>query len=165
MSSAIRVATLDAPPPTLRSGREELDNWLARHGLAATRAGSARVYLAEADGQAVGYFALSAGSVDPSHAGSRTRRGMPRHQIPVVLLARLAVDEASHGRGVGRELVWHAAALTLRVSRIIAVRALVVDALDERTAGFYEHLGFTPMTHDPVRLEILTKDLEQLASE
>jgi GNAT superfamily N-acetyltransferase len=106
VSSAIRVAVLDAPPPALRSGREELDNWLARYGLAATRAGSARVYLAEAaDGFAVGYFALSAGSVDPVYAGSRTRRGLPRHQIPVVLLARLAVEQTAQQRGVGRELV------------------------------------------------------------
>jgi GNAT superfamily N-acetyltransferase len=164
VSVPIRVAVLDAPPPALHSGRVELDGWLARHGLGATRAGSARVYLArDAGGAPVGYFALAAGSVDPSLVGSRTGKGMPRHPIPVVLLARLAVVEASQGRGVGRELVWYAASLALQASRLIAVRALVVDALDARTAGFYERLGFTPMEHDPLRLEVLIKDLEALA--
>ncbi len=67
--------------------------------------------------------------------------------------------------GIGRELVWRAAVLTLKASRLIAVRALVVDALGQRTAEFYEHLGFTPMEHDPLRLEILLKDLQMLASE
>jgi N-acetylglutamate synthase-like GNAT family acetyltransferase len=59
--------------------------------------------------------------------------------------------------------VWYAASLALQASRLIAVRALVVDALDARTAGFYERLGFTPMEHDPLRLEVLIKDLEVLA--
>lgn len=160
------MAVLDAPPPALRSGREELDTWLANHGLAATRAGSARVYVAEdRQGTLVGYFALAAGSVEHAHVDERIRKGMPRHPIPVVLLARLAVAQVAQGRGIGRELVWHAAELTLKASRLIAVRALLVDALDEQTAGFYERLGFTPLTVGSLRMRVLVKDLEPLASE
>ncbi len=79
MSEAIRVTPLQASPPAFRSGRDELDDWLTKHGLAATQAGSARVYLAHDGGALVGYFGLAAGAVDPAHAGTRTRRGMPRH--------------------------------------------------------------------------------------
>lgn len=165
MSGDILVAPLAAPPPGFRSGRAELDEWLTRHGAAATRSGSARVYLAESEGDAVGYFALAAGSVDPARTGTRTRRGMPRHPIPVVLLARLAVSEDAQGQGVGRELVRHAALLTLRVARLVAVRALVVDALDDPTAGFYAHVGFTANEANPLRLEILVKDLEVLTED
>jgi hypothetical protein len=105
MSGEIRVAALETPPPPFRSGRAELEEWLARHALQATRMGSARVFLAFNSEDAVaGYFALSAGSVVPENTGTRTRRGMPRHQIPVVLLARLAVAEDAQGGGVGREL-------------------------------------------------------------
>jgi len=163
LSEAIRVTPLQASPPAFRSGRDELDDWLTKHGLAATQAGSARVYLAHDGGALVGYFGLAAGAVDPAHAGTRTRRGVPRHQVPVVLLARLAVSRHARGQGIGREMVWHAAALTLRVSRLVAVRALVVDALDEIAAGFYAHLGLTPNEANPLRLEILVKDLENLA--
>lgn len=157
-----RVAVLRAPPPAFRSGHIELDDWLARYGLAATRSGSARVYLAEGQTGVVGYFALSAGSVDPALAGTRTRSGMPRHPIPVVLLARLAVSEQAQGRGLGRSLVEHAALATLKVARLVAVRALVVDAIDEAIARFYAQAGMTPNEANPLRLEILVKDLEPL---
>jgi predicted N-acetyltransferase YhbS len=87
---------------------------------------------------------------------------MPRHAIPVVLLARLAVSEDAQGQGIGRELVRHAALLTLKVAGLVGVRALVVDAVDEPTADFYEHVGFTPNDANPLRLEILTKDIDAL---
>ena len=157
------VAVLDAPAPRFRSGRPELDQWLSAHGLAATRAGSARVYLGYREAEVVGYFALSAGSIDPVLVGTRTGKGMPRHPIPAILLARMAVAEDAQGRGVGRELVAEAARLTLAVARLVAVRALVVDALDEAAAGFYEHVGFTRNEPNPMRLEILVKDLELAA--
>jgi predicted N-acetyltransferase YhbS len=165
VSSAIRVVALDAPPPEFRSGRVELDAWLSRYALQATRVGSARVFLAYEREELVGYFALAAGEVQHEHADARTRSGMPRHPIPVVLLARLAVAEAAQGRGIGRELVWHAAALSLRASRLIAVRALVVDAIDEETAGFYERVGFKRLAPGALRLRMLVKDLERLAAE
>ncbi len=125
-------------------------------------AGSARVYLAHSDTTLVGYFALAAGSVDPTRAGTRTRKGMPRHPIPVVLLARLAVSKDRQRRGVGRELVRNAAALTSRAAQLIGVRALVVDATDEATAQFYGRVGFTANEANPLRLEILIKDLDAL---
>ena len=112
-----------------------------------TRAGSARVYLAHADRALVGYFALAAGSVEHGQADERSRRGMPRHPIPAVLLARLAVAEAAQGQGFGRVLVGHAASLALQASHLIAVRLLVVDALDQPTAAD-ERLGFTRPVHD-----------------
>jgi GNAT superfamily N-acetyltransferase len=162
VSDEIRVAALSATPPDFTSRRDELDRWFAHHALDATRAGSARVSVAHRDERPLGYFALAAGSVDPAHAGTRTRTGMPRHPIPVVLLARLAVANQTQGQGVGRELVRSAAELTAKVARLIAVRALVVDALDEQAAAFYEHVGFTPMEADSLRLEILVKDLEPM---
>lgn len=84
---------------------------------------------------------------------------MPRHPIPVVLLARLAVGEEVQGQGIGRALVRHAALITVRAAALIGVRALVVDALDQPTARFYERVGFTPNAVDPLRLEVLVKDL------
>lgn len=157
------MAPLLASPPELRSGRTELDSWLADHARSATQAGSARTCLAHSDGEPVGYFALAAGSVEPVRAGTRTRRGMPRHAIPVVLLARLAVSESLQRQGLGRELVRHVCLITLQVARLVAVRALVVDAVDEPTARFYAAAGFTQNDANRLRLEILVKDIEALA--
>jgi GNAT superfamily N-acetyltransferase len=137
VSDAIRVVPIEAPPPAFACGRRELDDWLARHALQATRTGSARAYLAYEAEELVGYFALAAGALERELAGERTRKGMPRHQVPVVLLARLAVAEHAQGRGVGARLVGYIGGVVVRTSRLVAVRALVVDALDEATAGFY----------------------------
>jgi GNAT superfamily N-acetyltransferase len=87
---------------------------------------------------------------------------MARHPIPTALLARLAMPERAHGRGIRRLLVGHAAILAARASRLLAVRMLAIDALDPQTAEFYEHLGFTPVENDPLRLELLVKDLAEL---
>ena len=87
---------------------------------------------------------------------------MPRRPIPVVLLARLAVSERAQGRGLGRLLVEYAALATVKVARLVAVRALVVDALDDVTAQFYTRVGMTPNEDNPLWLEILVKDLEPL---
>lgn len=165
MSQHISLALIDAPPPVgFRCGRAELDEWLAKYALQATRAGSARTYLAtDTAGTIVGYVALAAGEIQFEAADERVRKGMPRHPIPAVLLARLAVASAAQGHGIGRELVWHAAAITLRVSRLIGVRALVVDALDEPTAAFYEHVGFKRLVNASLRLRLLVKDLEAIA--
>lgn len=70
------------------------------------------------------------------------------------------MGEEVHGQGIGRALVRHAATVTRRAAELIAVRALVVDALDQRTAAFYERVGFTPNTANALRLEILVKDIE-----
>ncbi len=165
MSTDIRVAPLEAAPASFRSGRGELDRWLEQYALAATRAGSARVYVADRGGELVGYLAVAAGSTEPERAGPRTRAGMPRHPIPVVVLARLAVSEASQGQGVGRRLVQYAALITDRVARLVAVRALVVDATDETAAGFYRRVGFAPASPGSPRLEMLIKDLTALLDE
>ncbi len=75
------------------------------------------------------------------------------------------VSEQAQGRGLGRALVEHAALATVKVARLVAVRALVVDALDEATARFYARVGMTSNEDNPLWLEILVKDLEPLVGD
>jgi GNAT superfamily N-acetyltransferase len=147
---------------TFASGVESLDTWLHRHARAAVGAGSARTYVVVDrgdDSRVVGYSALAAGAVEPDDVPVRVRAGMPRHPIPVVLLARLAVDEQVQGLGLGAFLLADAVRRTLSAADAIAVRALLVHAIDARARAFYERFGFVASPTDPLHLMVLVKDL------
>lgn len=144
------------------SGTESLDVWLHRHARAAAGAGSARTYVVTDrtdDARVVGSVALAAGSIEPAAAPTRVRAGMPRHPIPVVLLARLAVDQQVQGQGLGAFLLADAMRRTLSASDAVGVRALLVHAIDARARAFYERFGFTASTTDPLHLMLLVNDL------
>ncbi|MFA4928761.1 MAG: GNAT family N-acetyltransferase [Patulibacter sp.] len=145
-----------------RCGQPALDTWLVEHARTATGAGSARTYVVcdrEQDDRVVGYFALNAGGVEPARALPRVRAGMPRHPIPVVLLARLAADLSVQGRGLGAFLLADAMRRSLAAAESIAFRALPVNAKDKEARAFYERFGFVASPSDPLHLMLLMKDL------
>jgi len=97
----------------------------------------------EPDGKVAGYYTLVAAQVDHEHATAGVRRGLSRHfPIPVALLARLAVATPHQGAGLGRSLLLDALRRVLRASEELAIRAVTVDAIDERAASFYRSFGF-----------------------
>lgn len=143
-------------------GVESLSGWLPKHARAAAGSGSARTYVIEdaKQGRVVGYHALCAASVRRQEASPRAGRGMPRHPIPAVLLARLAVDRSVQGRGLGAFLLRDAAARTLTAAAELGIRVMLVHALDESARDFYLHHGFEPSRTDPMNLQLLVKDIE-----
>jgi len=145
-----------------RCGRAALDTWLVEHARTATGAGSARTYVVcdrEQDDRVVGYVALNAGAVEPAQAPRRVRAGMPRHPIPVVLLARLAVDLSVQGHGLGAFLLADAMRRSLAAAESVGVRALLVQAKGASARAFYERFGFAASPTDPLQLMLLMKDL------
>ena len=125
-------------------GREPLDSWLRHHAVNALNRGTAVTYVTmDEEGRLAGFYSLSANSVGRSDVhGGWLARNTPE-QIPVVLLGRLAIDLRHQGEGLGAMLLRDAVARALTASSQIGARALVVDPLDEKAAGFYEHYGFT----------------------
>lgn len=109
----------------------------------------------------VGYYSLAAGSVRLEDVPSRVARGLPRHPVPVILLARLAVDESERGRGLGAALLKNACQRYLQASAVIGSRALLTHAKDESARSFYLRFGFEPSPTDPLHLFLLTKDLRR----
>jgi GNAT superfamily N-acetyltransferase len=107
----------------------------------------------------VGYYALTAAELERQAATARVIKGMPRYPTPVVLLARLAVDLSVARQGIGAWLLRDAMLRTLCASQTIAVRALLVHALDEDARAFYCRNGLEPSQTDPLHLMILIKDL------
>jgi predicted N-acetyltransferase YhbS len=82
--------------------------------------------------------------------------------IPVLLLARLAVDQAMQGHGLGWRLLRDAILRTLQVAGQVGVRALLAHALDQRAADFYARYDFQPSPTDPLHMLLLLKDARAL---
>ena len=144
-------------------GKEALNLYLKRFALTNTAAGSARTFVVcLADTQRVaGYYSLAAGSVELAQVPGRVAKGLPKHPVPVVLLARLAVDCSFHGQGLGKELLRDALLRSLAAADKIGIRAVLVHAKDEEAARFYTYCGFSPSPTDPLHLLLLIKDLRQ----
>lgn len=87
------------------------------------------------------YATVSASSLDLIALPEGDRHGLPDYPLPVLRLARLAVDLRHQGVGIGRSLVRDMMLLALEQKRRVGCVGLVVDALPERIS-FYEELGF-----------------------
>lgn len=141
-------------------GDEALNRFLIRFALANQRARASRTYVALAGDAVVGFHTLVVGEVIPEQAPERIRKGLARHPIPLMVLARLAVAVEFQGRGLGAALLKDAISRTLAAAEIAGIRALAVHAKDERAQSFYAHFGFRPSPTDPLHLFLLLKDLQ-----
>jgi GNAT superfamily N-acetyltransferase len=146
-------------------GQPELDRFLARHALQAQQAHSSQTYVGVSGAKIVGFYTIVVGEVQHADAPERVVKGMPRHPIPLLVLARLAVHSEWQGRGLGTGLLHDALARTLQVADIVGVRALAVHAKDDDAASFYRHFGFMPSDTDPRHLFMLIKDIRAIAGD
>jgi GNAT superfamily N-acetyltransferase len=105
-----------------------------------------------------GCYSLAAAQVIFADAPVRLQKGVPRHPIPVVLLARLAVDRGRQGQGLGAALLKDAILRTLVAAEGVGVRALLVHAKDEAARAFYARYDFEPLPGHPLHLVLLLKD-------
>jgi len=146
-------------------GVDSLDTWLKRRALANQESGASRCFVAcDDEDRVVAYYALASGAIDAAQAPGRFRRNMP-DPIPIVILARLAVDLAQHGRGLGRALFKDAVYRVLNAADAIGIRGIVVHAISEQAKAFYETLGFDPSPADPLTLLITLTDLRAAVEE
>ena len=142
-------------------GDDSLDDWLRRYALINQASGSARTFVTCMDDRVVGYYALASGAVSQAGASPRVAKAMPE-PIPVLLLARLAVDQAVHGQGLGWRLLRDTIVRTLQVADQVGVRALLAHSLDQRAAEFYARHDFQPSPTDPLHMMLLLKDARAL---
>ena len=143
-----------------QSGNEALDRWLVRYAGQSERRDAARRFVITDAGVVIGYYALLAGELDHGQATTRTRKGMSRrYPIPVAILARLAVDHRHQARGLGATLLRDALRRVTLASEQLAVRAVVVHAVDDRAARFYEHFGFRALSATPRTLMVTLAEL------
>lgn len=143
-------------------GQEALNRFLQKHALQNQHSGGAQTYVGLAEGAVIGYYALAVGLVEQERAPERMKKGLAKHSIPIMLLARLAVDLHWQKRGVGAGLLKDAMLRTLQAADIAGIRALVVHAKDEPARTFYQRFDFLPSPTDPLHLFILLKDVRKL---
>jgi predicted N-acetyltransferase YhbS len=164
-----------SPPEPLRGkhdtegfecGEPSLDGWIERHARQAEASDSAKVFVTtDEGGRVVGFYALAAASVSPREATERLMQGQSMHQaVPVVLIGRLAVALDSQGNQLGRSLLQDALLRSASAADSIGARAVVVHAISDSAARFYEQFGFEASPTDPHHLILLMKDLRKLLS-
>jgi GNAT superfamily N-acetyltransferase len=143
-------------------GRKPLNIFLQRHALINQKANSAQTYVCCHRPDVVGYYSLAVGSVVHQDAPRRVVKGLARHPVPVMILARLAVDIDHQGMGLGRALLKNALLRTAQAADIAGIRAILVHAKDGAARQWYESFDFDASPTDPYHLFLLMKDLKAL---
>jgi GNAT superfamily N-acetyltransferase len=140
-------------------GRDALNRFLVRYALQNQQAEASQTYVALAGEGVAGYYTLVVGQVEYAAAPERLTKGLARHPVPIMLLARLAVATPWQGKGLGSGLLKDAMQRTLQAADIAGIRAFAVHAKDDEARAFYEHFGFAPLPSDPYHLFRLLKDI------
>jgi len=159
-------APLSSPEPlsgdrqteSFDSGESVLDDWLRRRARANQISGASRTYVVCEGKVVVAYYALASGAIAQAAVPGRFRRNMP-DPIPVVVLARLAVDRNHQGRGLGRALFRDAARRVAHAADVIGIRGIVVHAISEEARKFYIALGFDPCPAEAMTLVVTLQDV------
>lgn len=136
-------------------GEASLDLYLHRYANQDIRRRFNRVFVASLPGEpqrVIGYYSLSAASLAAADLPEEIRRRLPRYPVPVALLGRLAVDKSYQGRGFGAVLIADALQRIALASQMMAVSAVVVDALNANAAKFYRQFGFIQLPSQPLKL-------------
>jgi GNAT superfamily N-acetyltransferase len=167
MIAGFRVEKLrrDHPVDGFSCGREELDRFLIRYAFGNQQANASQTYLGLHDAEVISFYSLVVGEVAYSDAPERLTKGLARHPVPIMLLARLAVRGGWQGRNIGAGLLKDAMRRTLQAAEIGGIRAFAVHAKDAPARRFYEHFDFVASPADPLHLFLLIKDLRRIAGE
>ena len=155
------MGVLAAPEPlaphheldAFESGVAALDEWLKRRARRNEADGASRTFVLCEGPRAVGYYSLAAGSVLHTAATGKVRRNMP-DPVPALLLARLALDQAWHGKGLGADLLSDAVSRAIGAAQTIGVRAILVHAISDEAKAFYEKHGFHTSPIEPMTLMV-----------
>lgn len=143
-------------------GQPALNQFLQRYALVNQKANSAQTYVCCRDGVVAGFYSLAVGGIDSASAPSRVMKGVVRHPVPVMILARLAVDSAHQRQGLGQALLKDALLRTAQAADIAGIRCLLVHAKDDAARQWYENWEFEPSPTDPYHLFLMLKDLKAL---
>jgi len=139
------------------SGVAALGEWLRRRALDNEASGASRTYVACEGNRVAGFYSLAMGAIAHLNAPGRIKRKMT-DPVPLMLLGQLAVDRNFQGQGLGNWLLRDAILRTVQAAEIAGIRAILVHAISETAASFYQRRGFIPSPLDPIILMITVAD-------
>jgi GNAT superfamily N-acetyltransferase len=155
-SEFIAVAPLDGAHDRapFDCGVPALNLYLRNYALQNQKKGIVRNYVTTRAGSkvVVAYYSLVYAAIGQKLLPAKVVKGLGKYDIPVMLLARLAVDHREHGKGLGKALLKDAILRTMQAAEIAGLKLLLVHAKDEASAEFYRKHGFEPVVDDPLRL-------------
>jgi GNAT superfamily N-acetyltransferase len=140
-------------------GKPPLNQYIKKYALVNQENDISRTYVTTKDNGIVGYYSLAFGSISHEAATQKIKDDLPQYPIPIILLARLAVDLKEKGKGLGKGLLRDAMLRTIQAADIGGLRATLTHAKDEDAKGFYEQFGFTASPLDELHLMISIKDI------
>jgi GNAT superfamily N-acetyltransferase len=145
-------------------GKSSLDDFLCARvsQYEKRRLGKTFVAVPEGEKRVIGYYTLAAGVVTFEHLPTEVSRKLPKHPIPVILLARLAVDQSAQGKGLGEGLLLDALQRSLDLSGNLGAHAVEVNALDDSAIAFYVKYGFAPLFDNPKHLYLPLASIEKV---
>lgn len=160
----IRKLTSSDKVDAFDCGQLALNQFLQRFALSSQKANSAQTYVCCVDETVLGFYSLAVGSVEPADAAPRIVKGIARHPVPVMILARLAVDVNHQGLGLGRALLKDALLRTAHAADIAGIRALLIHAKDDAARQWYMNWEFEPSETNTSHLFLLLKDLKSMVN-
>src|ERR1700722_12422420 len=165
MTDGFRIEKLrrDHPIDGFTCGSAEIDRFLIRFAFANQQANASQTWLVLHGPEVIGFYTLVVGEVAYGDAPERLTKGLARHPVPIMLLARLGVSTAWQGHKLGAGLLKDAMRRTLQAADIAGIRAFAVHAKDASARRFYEHFGFAPSPTDPLHLFLVLKNLRSPA--
>lgn len=140
-------------------GKPPLNQYLKRYALKNQREEISRTYVTVREARVVGYYTLTFGSISHEDAARKIKADLPGYPIPIILLARLAVDGGEKGKGLGSGLLRDAMMRTLQAADIAGLRAMLTHAKDEEAKSFSMKYGFEPSPAHPLHLMIRVDDI------
>jgi GNAT superfamily N-acetyltransferase len=143
-------------------GEQALNRFLMRFALPGQQASASQTYVGLTDDAVIGFYTLVVGEVRYDAAPERLIKGLARHPVPIMLLARLGVSRDWQGKGIGAGLLRDAVLRTLQAADIAGIRALAVHAKDDAARSFHRRFDFEESPTDPLHLFALIKDLRGL---
>lgn len=149
---------------SFRCAATALDDYIRRQAAQDVRRRVSQVFVATRPNEieVLGYYSLSAGSIEKDALPETVARRLPYYPVPVAVLGRFAVAVQHQGSGLGSILFANACKRVIQASGEVAMMAIVVDAKDQAAVRFYERFGFEMLADTRRRMFLTLKTIHAL---